>query len=105
MIQLGNCYFKEGGEFLTDLSHELVRPLTASETGEIQLALAELHIAHLMNQRNDAIDSAEDCRRKLVARYLFRKLAREHRLTKQWASFDKGRSNFGAMTSTQLISS
>lgn len=52
--------------------------------------LAELHIAHLMNQRNDAIDSAEDCRRKLVARYLFRKLAREHRLTKQLASFDKG---------------
>ena len=53
-------------------------------------ALAELHIAHLMNQRNDAVDSAEDCRRKLVARYLFRKLAREHRLTKQLASFDKG---------------
>ncbi|EAW19201.1 uncharacterized protein NFIA_091600 [Aspergillus fischeri NRRL 181] len=53
-------------------------------------ALAELHIAHLVNQRNNAIDSAEDCRRKLVARYLFRKLAREHRLTERLASFDKG---------------
>ncbi|GIJ89302.1 hypothetical protein Asppvi_008239 [Aspergillus pseudoviridinutans] len=40
--------------------------------------------------RNDAIDSAEDCRRKLVARYLFCKLAREHRLTERLASFDKG---------------
>jgi hypothetical protein len=53
-------------------------------------ALAELHISHLVNQRNDAMDSADDCRRKLVARYLFRKLARERRSTKQWASFDKG---------------
>ncbi|KAL5338014.1 kinase-like domain-containing protein [Aspergillus crustosus] len=53
-------------------------------------ALAELHITHLIDQRNDAVDSAEDCRRKLVARYLFRKLAREHRLTKQWAAFNKG---------------
>ncbi|KAF7168776.1 hypothetical protein CNMCM5623_001669 [Aspergillus felis] len=53
-------------------------------------ALAELHIAHLINQRNDAIDSAEDCWRKLVARYFFRKLAREHRLTERSASFDKG---------------
>ncbi|GFF47805.1 hypothetical protein IFM58399_08142 [Aspergillus lentulus] len=57
-------------------------------------ALAELHIAHLINQRNDAIDSAEDCRRKLVARYLLRKLAREHRLTERWHPLTKARSNF-----------
>ncbi|KAL3459396.1 hypothetical protein BJX64DRAFT_279197 [Aspergillus heterothallicus] len=53
-------------------------------------SLAELHIAHLINQRNDAVHSAEDCRRKLVARYLFRKLARERRLTRKLESFDKG---------------
>ncbi|CAI7593328.1 unnamed protein product [Penicillium glandicola] len=53
-------------------------------------SLAELHIAHLMNQRNDAVDSADDCRRKFVARYLFRKLAREQKLTERWASFENG---------------
>ncbi|KAJ5573656.1 uncharacterized protein N7459_008083 [Penicillium hispanicum] len=53
-------------------------------------ALAELHITHLRNQRNDAIDSADDCRRKFVARYLFRKLAQDRRLTKHSASSDQG---------------
>ncbi|EAW11007.1 phosphotransferase family protein [Aspergillus clavatus NRRL 1] len=66
-------------------------PATTFDTASSYFeALAELHIAHIVNQRNDAIDSAEDCRRKLVARYLFRKLAREHRLTEKWTSFDKG---------------
>ncbi|KXG47692.1 Aminoglycoside phosphotransferase [Penicillium griseofulvum] len=53
-------------------------------------SLAELHIMHLRNQRNDAIDSADDCRRKFVARCLFRKLARERKLTDRWASFENG---------------
>lgn len=44
-------------------------------------ALAELHLEHLSHQRNDAVDSANDCRRKFVARKLFSKLAREGRLT------------------------
>jgi aminoglycoside phosphotransferase (APT) family kinase protein len=63
---------------------------TFNTTSSYFEALAELHIAHLINQRNDAIDSAEDCRRKLVARYLSRKRAREHRLTERLASFHKG---------------
>jgi hypothetical protein len=53
-------------------------------------SLAELHIMHLRNRRNDAIDSADDCRRKFVARCLFRKLAREQKLTERWASFEHG---------------
>lgn len=44
-------------------------------------ALAELHIDHLTHQRNDTIDSADDCRRKFVSRYLFHKLPREGKLT------------------------
>lgn len=44
------------------------------------LALAEMHMTHLSSQRNDAIVSEEDCRRKYIARCLFRKLAREKRL-------------------------
>ncbi|KAJ5654182.1 hypothetical protein N7490_001185 [Penicillium lividum] len=64
-------------------------PQTTFETASSYFeALAELHIEHLINQRNDAIHSADDCRRKFVARYLFRRLARGHTLTKK--SSDKG---------------
>lgn len=45
-------------------------------------ALADLNIEHLVHQRNDSVESADDCRRKFVARQLFRKLARDKRLTK-----------------------
>ncbi|KAJ5734001.1 hypothetical protein N7493_002787 [Penicillium malachiteum] len=38
-----------------------------------------------MNElRNDAIDSADDCRRKFVARFLLRKLVRDETLKAQW---------------------
>lgn len=43
--------------------------------------LADLHLEHLTHQQNDAVDSADDCRRRYIARFLFRKLAREGRLT------------------------
>ncbi|KAJ6179136.1 Aminoglycoside phosphotransferase [Penicillium mononematosum] len=44
-------------------------------------ALANINIEHLVHQRNDSVKSADDCRRKFVARQLFRKLAREKKLT------------------------
>jgi aminoglycoside phosphotransferase (APT) family kinase protein len=44
-------------------------------------ALADLNIEHLVHQRNDSVESADDCRRKFIARRLFRKLARDKRLT------------------------
>ena len=43
-------------------------------------------MTHLYMQRNDAIESYEDCRRKYIARCLFRRLARENRL----CSYDQG---------------
>ncbi|KAM5449941.1 hypothetical protein MaudCBS49596_004704 [Microsporum audouinii] len=43
--------------------------------------LAELQFKHLTHQRNDAVESEADCRRKYIARHLFSKLAREGRLT------------------------
>lgn len=62
-------------------------PQTTFETSSAYfLALAEIHMAHLSTQRNDAIESPEDCKRKYIARCLFRKLARENRL----CSYDKG---------------
>ncbi|KAL4901175.1 hypothetical protein BDW74DRAFT_187830 [Aspergillus multicolor] len=50
--------------------------------------LADLQMAHLWHQRNDAIDSENDCRRKYVARFLFRKLAREGFLTSPTSNND-----------------
>lgn len=51
-------------------------------------ALASLNIEHLFHQRNDSVESADDCRRKFVARLLFRKLAKDKRLTNP--SFENG---------------
>ncbi|MBZ6376147.1 MAG: aminoglycoside phosphotransferase family protein [Kocuria palustris] len=51
-------------------------------------ALADLNIEHLVHQRNDAVESADDCRRKFIARQLFRKLAREKRLAD--STFEQG---------------
>lgn len=53
-------------------------------------ALAELHVEHLIHQRNDAIDSAIDCQRKYVARKLFCRLARDRRLTASTQNHDAG---------------
>ena len=43
--------------------------------------LAQLNIQHLLYQRNDAVESADDCRRKFVARQLFYMLARDKKLS------------------------
>ncbi|GES58625.1 phosphotransferase family protein [Aspergillus terreus] len=44
-------------------------------------SLAQLNIQHLLCQRNDAVQSADDCRWKFVARQLFYKLARGKKLS------------------------
>lgn len=51
-----------------------------SEASSYFDALAELQLSHLISQRNDAIDSEDDCRRKFVARLLFRRLIRDQKL-------------------------
>lgn len=43
--------------------------------------LADLHLQHLTHQRNEAINSADDGRRKYMARLLFSKLAWDGRFT------------------------
>ncbi|KAI9736401.1 MAG: hypothetical protein M1818_006134 [Claussenomyces sp. TS43310] len=53
---------------------------TFSTSSDYYKALADVHLTHLSVQRNDAIKSAEDCRRRYVARHLFRQLAQESRL-------------------------
>ena len=53
-------------------------------------ALTELHIEHLTHQRNDAVDSATDCRRKYIARQLFCRLSKVRRLTASTSNNDTG---------------
>lgn len=49
---------------------------TYETSDEWYAALADLHVAHLTFQHNKAVDSADDCRDKFVARHLFRQRAR-----------------------------
>jgi hypothetical protein len=53
---------------------------TYSTSAEWYAALADIHIAHLTFQHNKAIESADDCRDKFVARYLFRQRVRQGKL-------------------------
>lgn len=76
LVQLGN------------IPPHLLPQTTFKTASAYFLALAEMHMIHLKYQRNDAIDSAEDCRRKYIARCLFRRLARENRLGSR--AHDKG---------------
>jgi aminoglycoside phosphotransferase (APT) family kinase protein len=54
---------------------------TYSTTDEWYIALAEMHMAQLIFQHNDLVTTEDDCRNKYVARQLFRRLAKDHRLS------------------------
>ncbi|TVY57698.1 hypothetical protein LSUE1_G010245 [Lachnellula suecica] len=54
---------------------------TYGTADEWYIALAEMHIAQLVFQHNDLVTTADDCRNKYVARQLFRKLAKQGRLS------------------------
>ena len=59
---------------------------TYSTSDEWYEALADMHFAHLTFQHNDAIDSADDCRDKFVARHLFRQRVRQRKLAESSSS-------------------
>ncbi|TVY81301.1 hypothetical protein LSUE1_G005200 [Lachnellula suecica] len=54
---------------------------TYATTHDWYLALAEMHIAQLIFQHNDLVTTENDCRNKYVARQLFRRLAKDERLS------------------------
>ncbi|KAG9244999.1 phosphotransferase [Calycina marina] len=54
---------------------------TYSTTDEWYVALVEMHMAQLIFQHNDLVTTENDCRNKYVARQLFRRLAKDHRLS------------------------
>jgi hypothetical protein len=55
---------------------------TYKTADEWYVALAEMQIATLLFQHNDIVSSEDDCRTKYVARQLFRRLAKQGRLSK-----------------------
>ncbi|RDL33116.1 Uncharacterized protein BP5553_08555 [Venustampulla echinocandica] len=54
---------------------------TYSTADNWYVALAEIHIAQLIFQHNDLVTTQDDCRNKYVARQLFRRLAKDNRLS------------------------
>ncbi|KAK0113348.1 hypothetical protein ONS95_013602 [Cadophora gregata] len=54
---------------------------TFGTADEYYTELANLHLAQLVFQHNDLVSSENDCRNKYVARQIFRKLAREGKLS------------------------
>lgn len=54
---------------------------TYATADEWYIALAEMHIAQLVFQHNDLVSSEEDCANKYVSRILFRRLAKEGKLS------------------------
>lgn len=55
--------------------------ITYETAGEWFFELATMHFAQLTFQHNDLVTSAEDCRNKYISRFLFRKLAKEGKLS------------------------
>jgi hypothetical protein len=47
---------------------------TYASSHEWYSVLADIHVAHLLFQHNDAVESDDDCRDKFMARYLFHQL-------------------------------
>jgi hypothetical protein len=104
LLELSKCSFPRIGSLVETDEDEwsvTARPLTLNMNELVQLGnfprarlpsepsssssayysiLADIHLEHLSTQRNDAIESAEDCRRKYIARCLFRNLASQSRL-------------------------
>ncbi|KAK1598359.1 uncharacterized protein LY79DRAFT_666111 [Colletotrichum navitas] len=71
---------------LTQLAH--ITPAIFTDEGktlatadEWYLELSNMHLAQLLFQHNDLVASEDDCRNKYVARHLFRRLAKQGRLS------------------------
>jgi hypothetical protein len=77
---------------------------TYGTADEWYVALAEMHLAQLVFQHNDLVESADDCRNKFVARQVFRRLAKQGRLSSfgfaedDWSAQSSGLSSSAALS-------
>jgi aminoglycoside phosphotransferase (APT) family kinase protein len=71
---------------------------TYQTADEYYVWLAEMHLAQLIFQQNDLVRTEQECRNKYVARQLFRRLAKDGKLSKfgfkedNWSAQSKSRS-------------
>jgi len=70
----------------TDMTPALLPSQPYSTSKEWYSALADMHLAQLTFQHNDAVRDEDEARDKYVARQLFRQLASDGRLTSQFKS-------------------
>ncbi|KAF4980538.1 hypothetical protein FZEAL_3473 [Fusarium zealandicum] len=68
---------------LANIPRDILPPknTTYKTADEWYTALADMHIAQLVFQHNDLVTSEDDCRNKYVARQIFRRLAKQGRLS------------------------
>lgn len=68
---------------LANIPRDILPPegKTYETADEWYTALAEMHLAQLIFQHNDLVTSEDDCRNKYVARQVFRRLAKQGRLS------------------------
>jgi len=57
------------------------REKTYKMADEYYTELADMHLVQLVFQHNDLVASADDCRNKYVASQMFRRLAKEGRIS------------------------
>ncbi|KAK7426740.1 hypothetical protein QQZ08_006776 [Neonectria magnoliae] len=82
---------------LANIPREVLPPKgkTYETADEWYTALAEMNIAQLIFQHNDLVVSEDDCRNKYVARQIFRRLAKQGRLS----AFGFAEDNWSAQSS------
>ncbi|KID82299.1 phosphotransferase [Metarhizium guizhouense ARSEF 977] len=68
---------------LANIPREILPPpdRTYETADQWYTALAEMHIGQLIFQHNDVVNSDDDCRNKYVARQIFRRLAKQGKLS------------------------
>ncbi|KAH7346435.1 phosphotransferase [Rhexocercosporidium sp. MPI-PUGE-AT-0058] len=74
------------------------REKTYETADEYYTELADMHLAQLAFQQNDLVTSADDCRNKYVARQIFRRLAREGKIS----TFGFKDDNWSAQSKTMI---
>ncbi|KAI1502721.1 phosphotransferase family protein [Biscogniauxia marginata] len=74
----------------TNMPASILPSQTYASADEWYRALADMHMAQLTFQRNDAVEDEDDARDKYTARQLFRNLAAEKRLMPNPSNLDDG---------------
>lgn len=107
LVEVNDGAYKVAGRPITHNMADMVRlaniprgvlppeSKTYETADEWYAALADMHMAQLIFQHNDLVTSEDDCRNKYVARQIFRRLAKQGRLS----AFGFAEDNWSAQSS------